>query len=181
MLARDALLLSMPGVGPRTAVQILMAVGNMSNFPSPGHLASYAGLSPRTQQSKTSVMSNSVNLAGNKEIEQRPMAISFCIYQTPRAFQTILRTRTPTRQETQCGRHRSGPPQSQRPFRHDAQRCFLPRPRHHSGGHRSLESTRTNPYKPSRPRTHIPAGYLPCPHTLRESCQQSRRKESNSP
>lgn len=60
------ILLSMPGIGPKTAAQILMTAGDMSDFPSAGHLASYAGLSPRTNQSGTSIMSNSLNRAGNK-------------------------------------------------------------------------------------------------------------------
>lgn len=55
------ILLSMPGIGPRSAAQILMTVGDMSDFPTAGHLASYAGLSPRTNQSGTSIMSNSLN------------------------------------------------------------------------------------------------------------------------
>ena len=46
--------------------QILMTVGDMSDFPDAAHLASYAGLSPRTNQSGTSIMSNSPNRAGNK-------------------------------------------------------------------------------------------------------------------
>lgn len=83
-------LLSMPGIGPKTAAQILMTAGDMSDFPSAGHLASYAGLSPRTNQSGTSIMSNSLNRAGNKKIKERPMAIIFCIHQIPRAFSAIL-------------------------------------------------------------------------------------------
>ncbi|WP_369333151.1 transposase [Corynebacterium diphtheriae] len=47
----------------------LMTVGDMSNFPSAAHVASYAGLSPRTNQSGTSIMSNSLNRAGNKKLK----------------------------------------------------------------------------------------------------------------
>ncbi|ERA53933.1 transposase-like protein [Corynebacterium diphtheriae str. Aberdeen] len=46
-----------------------MTVGDMSNFPSAAHVASYAGLSPRTNQSGTSIMSNSLNRAGNKKLK----------------------------------------------------------------------------------------------------------------
>ncbi|OWN75124.1 transposase, partial [Corynebacterium diphtheriae bv. mitis] len=59
----------MPGIGPRSAAQILMIVGDMSDFPNAAHLASYAGLSPRTNQSGTSIMSNSPNRAGNKKLK----------------------------------------------------------------------------------------------------------------
>lgn len=65
-IPQTEILLSMPGIGPRSAAQILMTVGDMSDFPNAAHLASYAGLSPRTNQSATSIMSNSPNRAGNK-------------------------------------------------------------------------------------------------------------------
>jgi len=71
------ILLSMPGIGPKTAAQILMTVGDMSDFPTPGHLASYAGLSPRTNQSGTSIMSNSLNRAGNKKLKNALWQSSF--------------------------------------------------------------------------------------------------------
>ncbi|PLW02924.1 hypothetical protein BRL54_04765 [Corynebacterium ulcerans] len=67
----------MPGIGPRTAAQILMTIGDMSDFPSAGHLASYAGLSPRTNQSETSIMSNSLNRAGNKKLKNALWQSSF--------------------------------------------------------------------------------------------------------
>ena len=65
-IPQTEILLSMPGIGPRSAAQILMTVGDMSDLPDAAHLASYAGLSPRTNQSGTSIMSNSPNRAGNK-------------------------------------------------------------------------------------------------------------------
>lgn len=89
-IPQTEILLSMPGIGPRSAAQILMTVGDMSDFPDAAHLASYAGLSPRTNQSTTSIISNSPNRAGNKKIKERPMAIVFCIDQIPRAFPAVL-------------------------------------------------------------------------------------------
>ena len=74
-----------------------MTVGDMSDFPTAGHLASYAGLSPKTNQSGTSIMSNSLNRAGNKKLKNAPQAIVFCIDQIPRAFTTILRTKAKRR------------------------------------------------------------------------------------
>lgn len=71
------ILLSMPGIGPRSAAQILMAVGDMSDFPDAAHLASYAGLSPRTNQSGTSIMSNTPNRAGNKKLKNALWQSSF--------------------------------------------------------------------------------------------------------
>lgn len=71
------ILLSMPGIGPKSAAQILMTVGDMSDFPTAGHLASYAGLSPRTNQSGTSIMSNALNRAGNKKLKNALWQSSF--------------------------------------------------------------------------------------------------------
>ena len=65
-IPQTEILLSMPGIGPRSAAQILMTVGDMSDLPDAAHLASYTGLSPRTDQSGTSIMPNSPNRAGNK-------------------------------------------------------------------------------------------------------------------
>ncbi|OHR25227.1 transposase [Corynebacterium sp. HMSC061H03] len=76
-IPHTAILLSMPGIGPKTAAQILMTVGDMSDFPTAGHLASYAGLAPRTHQSGTSIMSNALNRAGNKKLKNALWQSSF--------------------------------------------------------------------------------------------------------
>ena len=49
------LLTSMPGVGPRTAIEWLRTVGDGSTFASAAHVASYAGLAPATRQSGRSI------------------------------------------------------------------------------------------------------------------------------
>ncbi|VZH86095.1 IS110 family transposase [Corynebacterium rouxii] len=78
-IPQTEILLPMPSIGPRSAAQIPMTIGDISDFPDTAHLASYAGLSPRTNQSGTSIMSNSPNRAGNKKLKNTPMAIVFCI------------------------------------------------------------------------------------------------------
>lgn len=50
-----ALLVSIPGVGPVTAMAILSEAGDLSRFPSAKHLASYAGVNPRLKESGTSL------------------------------------------------------------------------------------------------------------------------------
>lgn len=45
------LLLSMPGVGPILSVVIGLEIGDVSRFPGPGKLASYAGTTPRVKSS----------------------------------------------------------------------------------------------------------------------------------
>src|SRR5699024_3634226 len=76
-IPQTQLLLSMPGIGSRSAAQFLMTVGDVSDFPTAGLLASYARLSPRTNQSGTSIMSNSLNRAGNKKLKNALWQSSF--------------------------------------------------------------------------------------------------------
>ena len=62
-------LTSMPGVGAKTAAQILLAAGDMSAFPTPGHLAAYAGIAPVTTRSGTSIRGEFPARAGNKRLK----------------------------------------------------------------------------------------------------------------
>jgi transposase len=57
-LAREAaqrtdarLLMSMPGIGPYSALMILAEIDDIQRFPSPKHLCSYAGLVPSVRNS----------------------------------------------------------------------------------------------------------------------------------
>jgi transposase len=43
--------MSIPGIGARTGARILTEIGDVNRFPTPGHLAAYAGLAPVTRQS----------------------------------------------------------------------------------------------------------------------------------
>lgn len=62
-------LMSMPGVGITTACQILLAVGDCSDFPTAGHLAAYAGIAPTTRRSATSIRGEFPARAGNKRLK----------------------------------------------------------------------------------------------------------------
>ena len=62
-------LVSMPGVGTKTAIAVLLAVGDASSFPSAGHLASYAGIAPTTWQSGKSIKGEHPSRAGNKQLK----------------------------------------------------------------------------------------------------------------
>jgi transposase len=62
-------LTSMPGVGVKTASQILLAVGDFSAFKSAGHLAAYAGIAPVTRRSGTSIRGEFPSRAGNKRLK----------------------------------------------------------------------------------------------------------------
>ena len=50
-----AVVISMPGVGAKTAATILQAIGDTSAFPSAAHLAAYAGIAPITRRSGKSI------------------------------------------------------------------------------------------------------------------------------
>ena len=74
-----ALLLSIPGLGPITALTILAEAGELSRFPSAKHLASYAGVHPRLKESGTSLrakpkMSKSGSSAIRKALYMSAMA-----------------------------------------------------------------------------------------------------------
>lgn len=59
----------MQGVGVKTPAQILLAAGDMSAFPTPGHLAAYAGIAPVTKQSGTSIRGQVPARAGDKRLK----------------------------------------------------------------------------------------------------------------
>lgn len=76
------ILMSMPGVGRKTAAAILMAVGDLSDFDTAEQLASYAGICPTTHQSGTSIHSQRVNRAGNKKLKNALWQSSFSAIRT---------------------------------------------------------------------------------------------------
>jgi transposase len=63
-------LTSMPGIGVRTAARILLEVGDGTAFPTPGHLAAYAGLAPVTRRSGTSIRGEHPPRGGNKQLKR---------------------------------------------------------------------------------------------------------------
>lgn len=62
-------LMSMPGVGIKTAANILLAVGDCSDFPDAAHLAAYAGIAPVTRRSGTSIRGEFPARSGNKRLK----------------------------------------------------------------------------------------------------------------
>jgi transposase len=61
-------LTSMPGVGSRTAIELLRTVGDGSTFPSARHVAAYAGLAPTTRQSGRSIKGEHQARRGNRSL-----------------------------------------------------------------------------------------------------------------
>lgn len=65
---RDVLI-SMPGIGTKTATTILLAIGDASAFPTAGHLAAYAGIAPVTRRSGKSIRGEHPARSGNKQLK----------------------------------------------------------------------------------------------------------------
>ena len=64
-----ACLLTIPGIGPRTASELTIAI-DISSFPDHDHLASYCGIAPRNRRSGTSIASVAASEAGEQEAEE---------------------------------------------------------------------------------------------------------------
>lgn len=66
--ATYACLLTVPGIGPRTASELAISIG-IADFPDHDHLASYCGIAPRNRQSGTSLSSVCASRQGNKRLK----------------------------------------------------------------------------------------------------------------
>lgn len=78
-----AVLTSMPGVGVRTGARILLEVGDGSTFPTPGHLAAYAGLAPVTRRSGSSIRGEQPSRSGNKNLKRAMFLAAFASLSDP--------------------------------------------------------------------------------------------------
>lgn len=76
-------LTSMPGVAVRTGARILAEVGDASAFPTAAHLASYAGLTPTTRRSGTSIRGEGPPRGGNKSLKRALFLASFASLSSP--------------------------------------------------------------------------------------------------
>ena len=63
-----ACLLTVPGIGPRTAAQLAVSV-DIGRFPDHDHLASYCGIAPRVRSSGTSVRSVGASRRGDARLK----------------------------------------------------------------------------------------------------------------
>jgi transposase len=71
-------LMSIPGIGARTGARILTEIGDINRFPTPGHLAAYAGLAPVTRQSGRSLNSETRSRRGNHRLKNAMWLSAFC-------------------------------------------------------------------------------------------------------
>jgi transposase len=65
---RSVLLLQLPGIGLITAITLLAAIGDVSRFPTAGHLVGYAGLGGRVHDSGLTHRSGRITKAGRRDI-----------------------------------------------------------------------------------------------------------------
>lgn len=71
LLAEDgtyACLLTVPGIGPRTASELVIAI-RIEDFPDHDHLASYCGIAPKNRQSGISISSVCASRQSNKRLK----------------------------------------------------------------------------------------------------------------
>jgi transposase len=70
-------LLSIPGIGARTGARILTEIGDVTRFPTPGHLAAYAGQAPVTNSPAARSTVSTVPVAATTDSRTRSGS-SFC-------------------------------------------------------------------------------------------------------
>ncbi len=76
-------LTSVPGIGVRTAINILVHVGDGSAFPTAAHLAAYAGLAPVTRRSGSSIRGETRSRRGNKALKDALFLSAFASLRDP--------------------------------------------------------------------------------------------------
>ncbi|ABW09935.1 transposase IS116/IS110/IS902 family protein [Parafrankia sp. EAN1pec] len=105
-LARDPgyqALLVLPGVGKTLAAVFLAEIGDITRFPTPGHLASWAGLTPRHRESDTTVHRGHITKQGSSLIRWAAIeAVSILPPTTPVLGPT--KTRVAARRGTNIGK-----------------------------------------------------------------------------
>lgn len=82
-------LMSMPGVGIKTAATILLTIGDAGTFTSAGHLAAYSGIAPVTRRSGSSIRGEFAARSGNKQLKNalfRSAWIASCHHAASKAY-----------------------------------------------------------------------------------------------
>lgn len=77
------LLLSLPGIGPRTGARVLAEIGDGSRFANGSKLASYAGLAPVTRQSGSSLNHEAQSRRGNHRLKNALFLAAFASLRSP--------------------------------------------------------------------------------------------------
>jgi transposase len=77
------LLVSLPGIGPRTGARILAEIGDGTRFANGSKLASYAGLAPVNRQSGTTLNTASKSRRGNHRLKNAMFLAAFASLRSP--------------------------------------------------------------------------------------------------
>jgi hypothetical protein len=92
--AQARVLMSIPGIGARTGARILTEIGDINRFPTPGHLAAYAGLAPVTRQSGRSLNGETRSRRGNHRLKNAMWLSAFCSLHHKRSRDYYARKRS---------------------------------------------------------------------------------------
>jgi transposase len=77
------ILVTLPGIGPRTGARILAEIGDGSRFADGSKLASYAGLAPAVRQSGKSLNSAAQSRRGNHRLKNAMFLAAFASLRSP--------------------------------------------------------------------------------------------------
>ena len=117
-------LTTMPGVGVRTCARLLTEVVG-KDFPTAGHLASYAGWAPVTRRSGSSIRGEHPPRGGNKVLKRALFLSAFAALSDLR-LPGLLRPQDRPTQTPQRSPDRPRPAPLRRPLRHAPRRQALP-------------------------------------------------------
>ena len=76
-------LVTLPGVGPRTGAKILAEIGDGHRFATGSQLAAYAGLAPVTRQSGSSIRGEAQSRRGNHRLKNAMFLAAFASIRSP--------------------------------------------------------------------------------------------------
>ena len=96
------ILTSMPGIGVRIAATLLVTVGDGATFPDADHLASYAGLSPATKSSGSSIKGEHAPRRGNRQLKRAMFLSAFAALHDPASRAYYDRHRAAGKTHTQA-------------------------------------------------------------------------------
>lgn len=82
-LPEAPILLSLPGVGPRTGARMLVEIGDVARFATPAKLAAFAGLGPSDRQSGTSIKGSVPSRRGNHRLKNAMFLSAFASLRHP--------------------------------------------------------------------------------------------------
>ena len=118
------ILTSLPGIGTRLGARILTEIGDITRFPTSGHLAAYAGLAPVTANPGPASALRPAAAAATTA--SRTPCYRRVLQPQPPAQPRLLRPKTRHRQAPQRRHHLPRPPPTRRPTRHAHQQRRLP-------------------------------------------------------